>query len=157
ATFAQARIGEERAHVRQQRRGRRRKVVRDQLLQQIGGELGKLVLELELHARGQERGALEQAGHHRIHAVGDQAAQTFGDAWIFGGEIARLLMEQLQFAIVEVEEFPVHGGYSRPTEILPLSSSRSATNSTGTFNGSHNRSARTMKRTLSSASSISES
>jgi hypothetical protein len=37
----------------------RREIVRHQLFKKIVGEFGKFVLDLELHARGQERGAFE--------------------------------------------------------------------------------------------------
>ena len=66
------------------------------------------MLELELHARRQERGALQQAGDHRVGALADEAAEPLGDAGIFFGEFARLFVKQLQFAVVEVEKFPVH-------------------------------------------------
>ena len=91
------------------------------------------MLQLELHARRQEGGALQQPRDHRVHAVADQPAEPLGDARILLGEFARLLVQQLEFPIVEIEEFPVHRSYSRLIAILPLSSSTSATNSTGTL------------------------
>ena len=108
AALAQRRIGVGRHDLGEQRRGRRRQIVRDELLEQVAGELRELVLELELHAGGEEGGALEQAGDHRVHAVADEAAEALGDAGILLGELARLLVQQLQFPIVEIEEFPVH-------------------------------------------------
>ena len=80
------------------------------MLEQVAGELGKLVLELELNPRGEECGAFQQARHHRVHAIGDQPAEPLRDARIFVGELARLLVKQLEFPIVEIEKFPVHGG-----------------------------------------------
>ena len=47
---------------------------------------GELVLELELHARGEEGGAFQQAGDHRVHALADEAAEPLGDARILLGE-----------------------------------------------------------------------
>ena len=105
---AQRRIGKGRQDLRQHRRRRRREIVRDELLEQIAGEFRKLVLELELHARGEEGRAFEQAGDHRIHALGDQAAEPLGDARIFLGEFPGLLVQQQEFSIVEIEKFPVH-------------------------------------------------
>ena len=66
------------------------------------------MLELELHAGGKEGCTLEQARHHRIHSFGDEAAEPLCDAGIFAGEFPRLLMQQLEFSIVEIEKFPVH-------------------------------------------------
>ena len=80
----------------------------NELFQQILGEFGKFVLELELHPRRQESRALQQAADHRIDAVVQKAAETLGDARIFLGEFARLLVEQLKFRVVEIEKFPIH-------------------------------------------------
>ncbi len=107
------------------------------------------MFDLELYAGGQERRALQQSGDHRIGAVGEQAAEPFGDAGIFLREFRRLLAQNLQLAIVEVEELAVH--QSRSTLILPESSSTSATNSTGTSIGSARRSA-LMKNLIRNAS-----
>ena len=38
----------------------------------------------------------------------DEAAEPLGDAGIFVGEFAGLLVQQLKFSIVEIEKFPVH-------------------------------------------------
>ena len=105
---AQRRIGEWRDDLSQHRRGRRRQIVRHQLLEQIAGEFRELVLQLELHAGGEKRRALEQARNHRVHPVGDQAAKPLSDAGILVGELARLLIQQLELPIVEIEKFPVH-------------------------------------------------
>ena len=66
------------------------------------------MLDLQLHARGEKRRALQQARDHRIGAVADQAAQSLGDAGIFGGEFRALLAQHGEFAIVEVSELVVH-------------------------------------------------
>ena len=82
--------------------------MRDQLLEQIVGELRKLVLELELHARREERGTFQQPAHHRIGPVLQDAAEPLRNAGIFFGELARLFVKQLQFPIVKIEKFAVH-------------------------------------------------
>ena len=89
-------------------RRRRGEIVRDELLQEVGGELRELVLELELHPGGQEGGAFQEPGDHRVHPLCDEPAKALGDAGILLRELARLLPEQCQLAIVQVEEFPVH-------------------------------------------------
>ena len=127
--------------------------MRDQLLEQIVGEFRKFVLELELYPRGKKGRALEQAADHRIDAIVQNAAEPLRYSRIFVGEFARLLVEQLEFPIVEIEKFAVHARlHKRLTIILPPST-MSAMNSTGTCTGSHVKSARTTKRTLSSAAS----
>ncbi len=57
--------------------------MRHQLLEQIVGEFRKFVLELELDARGQKGGSLEQTADHRIDAVFQNAAEPFRNARIF--------------------------------------------------------------------------
>jgi hypothetical protein len=82
--------------------------MRDELLEQVAGEFREFVLELELHAGGQERGALQEPGNHRIHPVADDAAEPFGDAGILRGELGALLLEKGEFAVVQFEELRVH-------------------------------------------------
>ena len=77
-------------------RGRRREIMRDKLLEQIVGEFRKFVFELELDPRRQKRRALQQAADHRIDAIFEDAAEPLGNARIFVGEFARLLIEQLE-------------------------------------------------------------
>ena len=124
-------VAESRNHLHHHRRRRWREIVWNQLLQQVAGKFRKLVLELELHPRREECGALEQPTHQGIDAIVQDAAQPFRDTGIFLGEFARLLVEQLQFPIVQIEKFAIHARYNRLTTILPLSM-MSATNSTGT-------------------------
>ena len=95
----------------------------------------------------------QQAADHRVHPLADQPAQPFGNAGILFGEFLRVLREEAEFLIVEVEELLVHRPYLLLIAILPVSSSRSATNWTGTLSGSQLRSARTRKRTFNSAAS----
>ena len=106
--FAQGRVRIGGQNLGKQNGGRRRQIVRDELVEQVARELGELVLQLQLHARRQKGRSLQQAGDHRVGPVAHQAAQTLGDAGIFLAELARLLVQQLQLAIVEVEELPVH-------------------------------------------------
>src|SRR5579871_1452109 len=82
--------------------------MRNQLLEQIAGELGKLMLELELHARRQECRAFEQAAHQRVDAVLKNASKPFRNSWIFLGKLPRLFVEQLELPIIEIEKFAVH-------------------------------------------------
>src|SRR5882757_439762 len=126
-------------------------VIRNQLLKQIAREFGKLMLKLELDPSCQKRRSFEQAGDHRVHALGEQAPETFRDSGILDRELPRLLVQNLELAIVEIEKFAVHPTYPCLIVILALSSSTSATNSMGTLTGSQTRSACMMKRTLSAA------
>ena len=69
--------------------------MRDKLLKQIVGEFRKFVLELELDARRQKGGSFQEAADQRIDAIFEEAAEPLGNARIFVGEFARLLIEQL--------------------------------------------------------------
>jgi len=66
------------------------------------------MLHLQLHAGRQERRALKQAGNHWVHALGDKAAKPLRNAGVLSGKIARLLVQELQFAVIEIEKFAVH-------------------------------------------------
>jgi hypothetical protein len=66
------------------------------------------VLELELYPGGEERGAFEQAGNHRVGALADQAAEPLRNSRILIGEIACLLVQQRQLAIVQIEKLAIH-------------------------------------------------
>ena len=46
-------------------------IMRGQLVDKVGGEIGELMLELELNAGGQERGALEKS-----EIIGSAASPT---------------------------------------------------------------------------------
>jgi hypothetical protein len=111
---------------------------------------GNPTREFELHARGKEGRAFEEARDHRIGAIGGESAQPFGDAWVLFGKFTRLLVKQLELTVVMIEKFLVHV-YADLNKILPLSNSTSAMNSTGTLTGWHMSSALTTKRILSSA------
>ena len=86
----------------------RREIVRRELVDQVRGEVGELVLELELDAGGQKRGALEKAGDHRIGGVANDPSEPLRDAWIVVREFGRLLAQDCELLIVEPQEFPVH-------------------------------------------------
>ena len=64
--------------------------MRRQLVDQVGGEVGELMLELELNSGGQKRGALKQPADRRIDIVFEQPAQTLCHSGIFLGEFGRL-------------------------------------------------------------------
>ena len=105
---AQRRIAEFGLRPNENEGGRRREIVRRQLIDEIRGEIGELVLELELDPGGQERGALEQAGDHRIGGVADESPETLGDAWIILREFDRLLAQDRELLVIEPQEFAVH-------------------------------------------------
>ena len=86
----------------------RREIVRRELVDEVRGEIGELVLELELDAGGQERGALEKSGDHRIGGVADEPAEPLGDARIVLSEFGRLLAQDRELLVVEPQEFAVH-------------------------------------------------
>ena len=58
-------------------------------LQQVLGELGELVLELDVHPRGQEGDAFEQALDVRVDVGRGAEAEPPGDALVFLAELAR--------------------------------------------------------------------
>ncbi len=83
--------------------------MRDQLLQQIFGEFREFVLELELDPCGKEGRTFQQPADQRIDAIVQDAAEALRNARIFLSELARLLVEQLKFGVVEIEKLPIHG------------------------------------------------
>src|SRR5712675_761460 len=89
-------------------RRRRREIMRDELFQQILGELGEFVFELELHPCGKKSGSFQQPTDQRIDAVLQNATQALRNSRIFLGELARMLVEQPKFGVVEIEKFLVH-------------------------------------------------
>src|SRR5947209_9063501 len=82
--------------------------MRDELFQQVFGELREFVLELELDSCCEERGSLEQPADQRIDTVIQNAAEALRNTWIFFSELARMLVEQLKFGVVQIEKFPIH-------------------------------------------------
>ena len=81
-----------------------RKIIRNQLLQQIRSEFREFVLELELDPGCEKGGAFQQSGDHRIARSG-QPAEPFCNAGYFG-EIPGLLVEQLTIHDYKVPEIP---------------------------------------------------
>ena len=108
SAVAQRRIAELGLRPNENEGGRRREIVRRQLVDEVRGEIGELVLELELDPGGQERGALEQAGDHRVGGVADEPPKPLGDAWIIFSEFGRLLAQDRELLVIEPQEFAVH-------------------------------------------------
>ena len=77
-------------------------------LEQMLREARELRVDLELHARGEEREALEQTLHVWIGALDAFHAKTGGDLGIFLGELRADFAQVLQFAVVAVEQSSVH-------------------------------------------------
>ncbi len=75
APLPQGGIAEDGLHLRQQRRGCGREVVRDELFEQVAGEFGEFVLQLQLDAGGQERRALQHSQDHGIRPLFEQPAR----------------------------------------------------------------------------------
>ena len=62
-----------------------------------------------VHARCEIGGAFEQPADHRIGIVVEQSAEPFRNARKLRRELPGILFENAQFAIVQFEEFTVHG------------------------------------------------
>src|SRR5712675_2423074 len=108
SALAERRIAKYGVRFDEHHRRRRREIVRNELFQQILGELGEFVFELELHPSRKESGSLQQPPDQRIDAVLQDAAQALRNSRIFLGELARMLVQQLKFGVVEIEKFRVH-------------------------------------------------
>ena len=108
APLAQRRIAVFRTCLHQYEGWGRRQIMRGQLIDQVRGEIGELMLELELHSGGQKRRAFEQPADHRVDVVFEQPAQTLGDPGIFLSEFGPLFSKDREFLIIELEEFPIH-------------------------------------------------
>src|SRR6266704_1792842 len=108
SALAERRIAKHGGRLDEHHRRRRREIVRNQLFQQILGEFGEFVFELELHPCGKKSGSFQQPTDQRIDAVLQNATQALRNSRIFFGELARMLVEQLKFGVVEIEKFPVH-------------------------------------------------
>ena len=133
----QRRVFERGRRLNEERGGCRGKKVRKQLIEKVGRELGELALQLELHAGGEKGAALEQGHEPGVHAVvTGETPQAIGDTGKVGGVVAHLLVEELQFLLVEIPELAVHAEPgSRGKMILPAPISTSATNSMGMSSG----------------------
>lgn len=83
-------------------------MMRDQLFEQILGEFGEFMLELELNARREKGGSLQKPSNQGVHSIAKQAAKALGDSRILFRKFPRLLVKQLQLCVIEIEEFPIH-------------------------------------------------
>src|SRR6266700_4984014 len=108
SALAERRIAKHGVRLDEHHRRRRREIVRNQLFQQILGEFGEFVFELELHPCGKKSGSFQQPTDQRIDVVLQNAAQALRNSRIFLGELARMLVEQPKFGVVEIEKFLVH-------------------------------------------------
>src|SRR6266850_4120273 len=108
SALAERRIAKHGVRFDEHHRRRRREIVRNELCQQILGKFGEFVFELELHPSRKESGSLQQPPDQRIDAVLQNAAQALRNSRILLGELARLLVQQLKFGVVEIEKFPIH-------------------------------------------------
>src|SRR3981189_639970 len=108
SALAERRIAKHGVRFDEHHRRRRREIMRNELFQQILGELGEFVFELELHPCSKESGSFQQPTDQRIDAVLQNATQALRNSRIFLGELARMLVEQLKFGVVEIEKFLVH-------------------------------------------------
>src|SRR5262245_47281922 len=99
----------------------------------------ELGIELELHARGQEREALEQSFDIRVRDVETTEAETARDLRILGGELGAYLAHELELALVVLQQARVHQDVaSRPgsvTATLPVSRSISVRRNISSGNG----------------------
>src|SRR6267142_3903347 len=108
SALAERRIAKHGVRFDEHHRRRRREIVRNELFQQILGEFGEFKIELELHPSRKESGSLQQPPDQRIDAVLQNATQALRNSGILLGELARMLVEQLKFGVVEIEKFPIH-------------------------------------------------
>lgn len=105
---------------------------RQKLLQQRIGQAAKLFVQLQLHPRGQKGRTFQQPRNARVDIVLQQAAQTFGNAGIFGGKFRRALIQQREFIIIGVAKGLFHAPpRSGRIRILPAPRSISAVKPTG--------------------------
>ncbi len=92
-----------------------RQIVGRELVDEVRGEIGELMLELELDPGGEERGALEKTGDHRVGGVAEPPTEPLGDARIVLCEFGRLLAQDRELLVIEPQEFAVHR--SEPVEL----------------------------------------
>lgn len=114
-TIAKRLVAESRIDLNNHRRRSRGEEMRDQLLQQIAGEFGKFMLELELHSGREKCRTFKQSTDQRVDAVFENASKPIRNPWIFLSELACLFVQQLELPIVEIEKFAVHT-WSQPID-----------------------------------------
>ena len=79
------------------------------MIEKIDGEIGKLVLQFELHASREVSRAFEQTDDQRIAAVFQERAQPLGDLGEFLSELSEIIREDGEFSVVEIqEELTIH-------------------------------------------------
>src|SRR3977135_565277 len=102
SAIAERRIAKHGVRFDEHHRRRRREIVRNELFQQILGEFGEFVFELELHPSRKESGSLQQPTDQRIDAVLQNATQALRNSRIFLGELADINLELLEFLVVVI-------------------------------------------------------
>src|SRR6266436_9340115 len=108
SALAERRVAKYRGRLDHHHRRRWREVMRNELFQQILGEFGEFVFQLELDPCGKKSGSFQQPTDQRIDAVLQNATHALLNSRIFLGELARMLVEQPKFGVVEIEKFQVH-------------------------------------------------
>ena len=99
-------------------------------MQQMLGEIRKLILKFELHPRPEEGDAFQQALDIGIGVGGVLQPQSSGDVFVFFAKFSRGLAQIGQFFIVGAQQAGVQTPYSRRVT-AEVSSSISVLNSTG--------------------------
>ncbi len=108
-TGGEIRVGEFGLELHHRHRRHRREVVRVDGVQQVLGEARVLAVELELHARGEKGEAFQQPLDVRVRALEALEAEPGGDLRELGRELRARLANELQLAVVVLEQARVHG------------------------------------------------
>ena len=95
-------------------------------LQQVVGEALVLGVELQVHARGEEREAVEQPFDVGVGAAVGAQAEPVGDARVVRGELAGEIAHEAQLLLVVAQESPVHQATASAPSTRALPSSRSS-------------------------------
>ena len=99
-------------------------------MQQVLGEIRKLILKLELHPRAEKGDTLKQTLDIGIGVGGVFEPQASGDVLVFLAKLPRGLPKIGQFFVVGAQQAGVQTPYSRRVTAA-VSSSTSVLNSTG--------------------------
>jgi hypothetical protein len=92
----------------QRHRRQRPQVVRVEDVEQRLADLRELVVELEVHARGEEGEALQHPLHVRVLGLAGLQQQAAGDLRVLLGELGAHAPEVRQLALVVVEQLVTH-------------------------------------------------